>query len=148
LRLITLVFHDLPDEFACKQPIVLFDGECSLCSSSVRFILRHNNKSNLHFASQQSIDGMKLLMLAGKKVQQSDTLLLLQDSKLYGYSTAALKIAAHLGFPCRLLVIFMIFPVQIRDFAYRYIVRNRYTWFGRKTLYTTDTKYFQERFLS
>jgi predicted DCC family thiol-disulfide oxidoreductase YuxK len=148
LRLITLVFHDLPDEFACKQPIVLFDGECSLCSSSVRFILRHNNKSNLHFASQQSIDGMKLLMLAGKSFQHSDTLLLIQDNKLYGYSTAALKTAIHLGFPWRMFAILRIVPVLIRDSVYKYIARNRYTWFGRKSLCIHDAKGFQERFLS
>jgi predicted DCC family thiol-disulfide oxidoreductase YuxK len=148
LRLKTLVFHDLPDEFAHKQPIVLFDGECSLCSSSIRFILRNNYKGNLHFASQQSPAGMKLLKMAGKKFQQNDTLLLLQDNRLNVYSTAALKIATHLDFPWRLLVIFMIFPVQIRDFVYRYVARNRYAWFGRKTLCINDTKGFQERFLS
>jgi predicted DCC family thiol-disulfide oxidoreductase YuxK len=148
LRLKTLVFHDLPDEFACKQPIVLFDGECSLCSGSVRFILKYNNKGNLHYASRQSPAGIKLLLLAGKSFQHSDTLLLIQDNKLYGYSTAALKIAAHLALPWRLLVVFMIFPVQIRDFVYRYVARNRYSWFGRKSLCLNDTKGFQERFLS
>ena len=148
MRLKTQVFPDLPDELACKQPIVLFDGECSLCSNSIRFILRHNRKVNLNFASLQSPAGLKLLMLAGKTFQQSDTLLLIQDNKLYGYSTAALKIAAHLGFPWRLLVIFRIVPKQIRDSVYSYIARNRYKWFGRKSLCINDTNGFQKRFIS
>jgi predicted DCC family thiol-disulfide oxidoreductase YuxK len=91
---------------------------------------------------------MKLLILAGKKIQQNDTLLLLQDNKLFGYSTAALKIAAHLGFPWRIFVIFRIVPVLIRDSVYRHIARNRYSWFGRKSFCINYTKGFKERFIS
>jgi predicted DCC family thiol-disulfide oxidoreductase YuxK len=87
-------------------------------------------------------------MLAGKSCQHSDTVLLIQDNKLYGYSTAALKIATHLGFPWRMFAILRIVPVLIRDSVYKYIARNRYTWFGRKSLCIHDKKGFQERFLS
>jgi len=148
LQLKTLFFQDLPDELASKQPIVLFDGECSLCSFSVRFILRHNHTGNLNFASLQSPAGMKLLMQTGKTFQQSDTLLFLQDNNLYVYSTAALLITAHLGFPWRLLVVLKIVPILIRDSVYRYIARNRYKWFGRKSLCINDTKGFPGRFIS
>ena len=138
----------LPVDLAGKQPVVLFDGECSLCSSSVRFLLRHNQKGNLSFVSLQSEIGSQILLHAGKTFQSSDTLLLLQDNKLYGYSTAALKITEYLGFPLRLLRYLIIVPPVIRDSFYRFIARNRYRWFGRKSFCMPDDQGYQKRFLS
>jgi len=138
----------LSDDLAGKQPIVLFDGECSLCSNSVRFLLRHNHRENLSFVSLQSEIGSKILLKSGKSFQQTDTLLLLQDNKLYGYSTAVLKITAHLDFPLRLLKYLIIMPLVIRDFIYRFIAGNRYRWFGRESVCMPDDQGFQERFLT
>jgi predicted DCC family thiol-disulfide oxidoreductase YuxK len=138
----------LPVDLTGKQPLVLFDGDCSLCSSSVRFLLRHNHRENLSFVSLQSATGSEIILLAGTTFQKADTLLLLQDNKLYGYSTAALKITAHLGFPLRLLRYFLIVPPVIRDFIYRFISVNRYSWFGRKPFCMTDNQAYQKRFLS
>lgn len=144
----TRIFLDLPDELISKQPIVLFDGECSLCSRSVRFLLKYNQSGNLNFASLQSEIGSKVLDLAGKIFEKSDTLLLIQDNMVYGYSTAALKMTAHLGLPWRLIGIFLIVPVMIRDSIYKFIARNRYKWFGKESFCMTDKLYNQKRFLT
>jgi predicted DCC family thiol-disulfide oxidoreductase YuxK len=77
-----------------------------------------------------------------------DTLLLMQDSRVFSYSTAALKISAHLGFPWRLLGIFVIVPPKVRDAAYKIIARNRFKWFGRKSICLIDVKLNKQRFLS
>lgn len=138
----------LPDDVAKKQPIILFDDECALCSRSLRFVLRHNRSGNLCFASLQSEVGSEIVRRAGKTFQQSDTLLLMENNILYSYSTAALKIAAYLDFPWRLTGIFSIVPVPFRDLVYRYIAKNRYAWFGRKSFCLADEKEYQNRFLS
>ncbi len=138
----------LNEDLANKQPIVLFDGECSLCTGSVRFLLKHNYSGNLKFASIQSETGSKIINLAGKTFDKADTLLLLQGNELFGYSTAALKITAHLRFPWNLLRILIITPSFIRDGFYRFIAKNRYKWFGRKSLCQADKKEYQGRFLS
>ncbi len=138
----------IPDNLAVRQPIVLFDGECTLCSNSVRFLLRHNHSGNLSFASIQSIPGSKIVTLAGKVFDQADTLLLLQDNELFGFSTAALKITAHLGFPWKLLRILIFIPISIRDALYRFVAKNRYSWFGKKSFCLADKEGYQERFLS
>ena len=138
----------LSDKIKAMQPIVLFDGECSLCCSSVRFLIKYNKKGNLNFASLQSEAGLMILRNAGKDVQHSDTLLFLENNTLYSYSTAALKITAHLTYPWRMLGIFSIIPVAIRDLFYKIIAKNRYKWFGRKSYCMTDVKGIQNRFLS
>ncbi|MDO9258254.1 MAG: DCC1-like thiol-disulfide oxidoreductase family protein [Bacteroidales bacterium] len=137
----------LSDDLANMQPIVLFDGECALCSRAVRFLLRHNHSGNLRFTSIQSEFGSVIVKLAGKTYEQSDTLLFLQDNMLYGHSAAALKLTAHLRFPWCLLRIFILVPPIVRDAFYRFIAKNRYNWFGRKSFCRTDETRYKERFL-
>lgn len=148
MRINILNIHDLSDKIKAKQPIVLFDGECSLCSSSVKFLIEHNKSCNLNFTSLQSDAGLRILKNAGKSFQQSDTLLFLEDNNLYSYSTAALKITAHLAYPWRMLGIFIIIPASLRDSIYRIIAKNRYKWFGRKSYCMTDGDGIQSRFLN
>ncbi len=131
--------NNLSEDLANKQPIVLFDGECTLCSRAIKFLRRNNHAGNLRFTSIKSESGSGIIKLAGKAFDQSDTLLLLQDNILYGYSAAALKLTAHLRFPWNLLRIFIIIPPTVRDALYRFIAKNRYNWFGRKASCTTDT---------
>ncbi len=138
---------ELPSELASRQPIVLFDDECNLCNRSVRFLIRHNKKRNLSFSSLRSKSGSTVLRLAGKNIHQTDTLLLMQDNMLYGYSTAALKISSNLDFPLRLAEVLLIVPALIRDTIYRFIAKNRYKWFGKKSFCNTDAGGFKDRFL-
>jgi len=138
---------NLPEKLSAKQPIVLFDGECTLCSHSVQFLLRNNRSGNLNFTSLQSETGSEIVKLAGKTYSQADTLLLLQDNKIYGYSTAALKITAHLGLPWSLTRVFLIVPPIIRDTLYQFVAKNRYKWFGRESFCTIEEKGYQKRFL-
>jgi predicted DCC family thiol-disulfide oxidoreductase YuxK len=139
---------NLPKEIEVKQPIVFFDGECTLCSSSVKFLYRHNYSGNLRFAPIQSGVGSEIMKLAVKTYDQSETLLLLEDNMLYSHSTAALKLTTHLRFPWNLLRIFILVPPVIRDTFYSFIAKNRYNWFGRKSFCITDDKVYQNRFLS
>lgn len=128
-----------------RQPIVFFDGQCNLCNSSVRFIIRQNYKENINFASLQSQAGIKIKALAGKA--KADSLLLLQDNIVYDHSTAALKIAAQLEFPWHLLRIFILIPKPARDAIYNFIARNRYRWFGRKPLCFTHKAAYSVRII-
>jgi predicted DCC family thiol-disulfide oxidoreductase YuxK len=139
---------ELPGTLKNFQPIVFFDGDCTLCSSSVKFLIKHNQNASLNFASLNSDAGLSILKYKAKDMLQSDTILFLEDNILYSYSTAALKITAHLAYPWRLLGIFTIIPAGIRDYVYRFIARKRYKWFGRKSYCMPDVKALQGRFLS
>lgn len=138
----------IPAEIASRQPIVFFDGECSLCSSSVRFLLRHNHKGNLTFSSLQSVTGTKISALAGKIAQPPDSILFLVDNNLFDYSTAALKIAEHLSFPWKAVTVFYLIPAFLRDKIYRYVAKNRYSWFGQKPFCSPEDKDYSTRILN
>lgn len=114
-----------------NHSVVLFDGVCNLCNSSVQFIIRRDSKGRFRFASLQSEIGKKLLDKFHFSAETSDTIILIENDKLYIKSTAALRIARKLDKLWFLLYAFIILPTSFRDLIYDFIARNRYKWFGK-----------------
>ena len=137
-----------PWEADCQKPLVLFDGECNLCESSLQFLIKHNHSGNLSFATLQSAKESEVLKHAGLPVSEYDSLLLWEDNKLYSYSTAVLKISKHLDFPWNMIRMLLFVPATIRDPIYRFLAKRRYKWFGKKSLCTIPTPFYTERFQS
>ncbi len=76
-----------------------------------------------------------------------DTLLLIDNEKVFTRSTAALRIARHLRFPINLCYVFILVPRIIRDRIYDYISNNRYRWFGKSASCMLPTTENKARFL-
>ena len=55
-------------------------------------------------------DATKALVLGANGNGDPDTIVLLEDGKAYTHSTAALRIAAHLGAPWRWALVFYVIP--------------------------------------
>lgn len=115
-----------------NHPIILFDGVCNLCNSSVQFVINHDKKNQFRFASLQSTIGEKLLVQHHLNTNNYNSFILIDEGKAYTRSTAALKVAQKLSSPWTLLYIFIIVPPFIRNAVYDLIARNRYKWFGKK----------------
>ncbi len=112
-----------------KYPVVLFDGVCNLCSTSVQFIISHDRKKQFRFASLQSEIGQKVLKHFNLPSNDLNSFVLLQDGKIYTKSTAALLLAKKFNGLWKLFYVFMIVPRFIRDAVYKFIAHNRYRWF-------------------
>jgi len=115
------------------QRVILFDGECNFCDSSVQFIIKRDPYAYFHFASLQSEIGVALTKKYGVP-EEVDSLVYIEKNKTYTKSGAALRIAKKLDGLWHLLFIFILVPRPIRDGVYAYIARNRYKWFGKKEL--------------
>ena len=113
------------------KPLVIFDGVCHLCQSSVQFIILRDPKGIFNFVPMQSSTAQNILQIMYPEVIAGDTVLLVEDGEIYGRSAAALRICRRLTRPWRWLWIFRYVPETIRDGIYRFIARNRYKWFGR-----------------
>lgn len=74
-----------------RQRIILFDGVCNLCNASVDFILQREKSPIFRFASIQSEAGQKLLQSCGLPAHYNQTVILIDDGKIYFGSTAALN---------------------------------------------------------
>ena len=126
--------------------VVLFDGVCNLCNSSVDFIVRHERSNTLKFASLQSKVGKRIVLESGLE-EVPDSILFYRGGKLYVRSTAVLMVAGFLSFPWMLAVVFRIFPRVLRDAAYKTIADNRYKWFGKRDTCRVPTSAEQAKFL-
>lgn len=127
--------------------IVLFDGVCNLCNGSVQFIIRNDKEGKLKFASLQSDNGQQLLSRYSIDRSKVDSIVFIDQGKAYIESTAALRIAGYLDGLWKILVVFRIVPVFIRDAVYRWIARNRYRWFGKQDSCMMPEPGVRERFL-
>ncbi len=114
------------------ENVIIFDGVCNLCNSSIDFILRHDRKSVFSFTANQHPTGKEILTHFGLPVAEVGTIFYLEKGKLYKKSTAVLRLARHLHFPYNLSFAFLIVPRFIRDAVYGLIAKNRYNWFGKR----------------
>jgi predicted DCC family thiol-disulfide oxidoreductase YuxK len=111
--------------------IILFDGVCNFCNSSVQFIMRKEKRAELKFASLQSATGQKLLSEYGVAQDGHGTLVYIKNGKAYTRSSAALRITKKFRGIWPAMSAFLIVPSFIRDFFYNIIARNRYKWWGK-----------------
>ncbi|MBW7907559.1 MAG: DUF393 domain-containing protein [Kiritimatiellae bacterium] len=118
---------------ACVEPVsvILFDGECNLCSAVVRFVLRWEREPFCRFASLQSELGKQLVRDAGGNAERLDTFHFIRNGQLLGRSEAALAVANYLRWPWRAVRILGVLPRRWRDWLYDFIAKNRFRWFGR-----------------
>lgn len=80
-------------------------------------------------------------------VSGNESVVVIEGEKAYRHSSAALRIAKHLGGGWKLFYGLIIFPKFIRDGVYQWIAKNRYKWYGRKTECMVPTDDLRERFL-
>ena len=114
------------------KSVLLFDGYCNLCSGSVVFILKRERKDTFRFASLQSAFAQNLLEEYRINGEAPDSIILIENNKVYYQSTAALRIVKQLKWPWPLIYGLIIIPRFIRDPVYGFIARNRYKWFGKR----------------
>jgi len=137
----------MPDDSAFDPGIVLFDGVCNLCNSSVQFILRRDPKKKFRFASMQSEPGQALLKKMGLLLEKFDTFVLIQNGKAYTQSTAALRTLRQISWPWPLLYPLILVPAFLRNAVYTFIARRRYRWFGKKDSCALPKPEWRDRFL-
>lgn len=117
---------------ARAHPVVVFDGDCVLCSANARFILRHDRRGHFRLATMQSGAGAALMARFGIDPLDPETFILVEGDRVRRNSDAALAIAEGLGWPWNALGALRIVPRALRDAIYRLVARNRYRWFGRR----------------
>lgn len=114
------------------HPVVLFDGVCNLCNGTVRFLLRRDRGGRLRFASLQSPPGESLLAECGYDANPLAGIVVVDAHGCHRKSDAILRIAAHLGWPYRLLTPTRWVPQTVRDRLYDFVATHRYGWFGTR----------------
>lgn len=131
-----------------KHKVILFDGVCNLCNSSINLIIKNDKKDVFRFASLQSDFGQNLLSKYYLDSNIIDSIVLIDKNHCYTKSSAALRISKNMSGAYPLLFGFIIIPPFIRNWVYDYIAKNRYKWYGKKESCMIPTPELKDKFLS
>lgn len=129
------------------EAIILFDGICNLCNSSVQYVIKHDRAGIFKFATLQSETGLDLLRKYDLSSSDLNSFILIRNGQAFTKSTAALKVTKELKGMIKILYGFIIVPSIIRNVVYNIIAKNRYKWFGKKDTCMVPTAALEERFL-
>ena len=113
-----------------ENGVILYDGDCLLCSRWVKWVVRHDPEGIFRFTAIASTHGRTMATSLGIDADKPDTNAVILDGRAHLYSDAALAIAGRLpgyGWTRALKAI----PRPLRDAFYKLIARNRIRWFGR-----------------
>ena len=66
-----------------KHKIILFDGVCNLCNSSVTFAIKRDKNDIFRFAALQSEIGMQLISKFKIDTSQTDSIILVEGNDYY-----------------------------------------------------------------
>lgn len=128
--------------------ILLFDGVCNFCNSTVNFVIKHDKKDKFRFAPLQSESGNTISNKFNLNASNLDTMILIENGIVYTKSSAALRVNLHLNGLYPLLYGFVIVPSFIRDAIYKYVANHRYKWFGKRETCMIPDENIKRKFIS
>ncbi len=135
-------------ELPPDKKIILFDGVCNLCDSSVQYIIKQDKKDVFRFVALQSELGEKILKHIGFDSSKTDSVILYEPGIAYfTKAQAVLKIAKEFGGWISLLAGFSIFPKSIQNLAYDFVAKNRYKWYGKNESCMMPNEEISRKFL-
>lgn len=111
--------------------VIVFDGDCVLCSQGAHFVHRHDKAMRFKFTAIQSPYGRALAQRFAIHADAPETYAVVLDGRAYFRSDATIALLRALpgwGWTA----VLRIFPRLLRDWVYDRIARNRYQWFGRR----------------
>jgi predicted DCC family thiol-disulfide oxidoreductase YuxK len=112
---------------------LIFDADCVLCSSAVRFVLAHERSATVCFVNAWSATGLAIAKTHGlSRADLDETFLVVRGSRAFVRSDAAFEVARELRAPWSWVRVFRIVPRPLRDALYTFTAKRRYRWFGQR----------------
>jgi len=111
-------------------PLLLYDGTCGFCASTVQFVLRHDSRAKtLRFASLQGTIGTAIRD-RHPELAAADSVVWLEtpdDAAPLVRSAAGLRVLSYLGGGWKALAgIARVMPKGVRDWGYDLVARHRH----------------------
>jgi predicted DCC family thiol-disulfide oxidoreductase YuxK len=111
--------------------ILLFDGVCNLCNSSVLFVIKRDANKQIRYAAIQSKQGMMLMKKYGIEEAYLGSLIFIDEGKVYLRSTGALRLCKYLKGLWPMFYVLILVPPFIRNAVYDTVSKYRYRIFGK-----------------
>jgi predicted DCC family thiol-disulfide oxidoreductase YuxK len=114
------------------ENLILYDGKCNLCNSTLQFILKRDKLKIFHYLPLQSSQAEELLKTIQFDQSGIDSVIFIENGRAYIKFEAFFRIANKLGGFFKMMTVFRILPQKFSDWMYDVIAKNRYNWFGKK----------------
>ncbi|MFK7842042.1 MAG: thiol-disulfide oxidoreductase DCC family protein [Sphingorhabdus sp.] len=131
-RSLDLTGHPESVHIPKKLPLIVFDSDCVLCSRSMRILAWMDRKNIFRLTPAQGDIGQAIYQSLDMPIDDYETFLVVEQSRVWGKSDAILQIIYRLGWPWRVLAVLRFIPRSIRDAIYMLVARHRYRIFGRR----------------
>lgn len=131
-----------------NKKIILFDGVCNLCNTTVQFVIKKDKDDLFRFTALQSEAGKRLLTKRNIDTENIDSIIFIEPNvAYYTKSTAALKIGKDLKGLRTLSSILLWLPESFRNIVYDFVAKNRYKWYGKKESCMIPTQELKNKFI-
>lgn len=111
--------------------LVIYDGMCGFCDSSIQFILENKPSEKLRFVAFQSEIG-QFLVAKFKMESTLDSIILIENQKYFKKSKAIFRILKHVNSRLSYLQYLNLLPTKLIDFGYDIIAKYRYKLVAQK----------------
>lgn len=101
--------------------ILIYDGECNMCSKFIRFIVYINRNPHLYitdFNSSWTKENIKL-------DPNIDSMIFISKDKRYIYTNSILHLIAETNILLKPILILKLIPRPLRDKGYKILAKNR-----------------------
>ena len=125
---------ELPPDLTARiagRDLIVFDGECVLCSRFFRFILGVDKARRFHFAHAQSELGAEIYRALDLPVDEYETNIVIVEGRIYQRLDAFAAAMRAVDWPWKALAAVRLIPEPLRSWLYHRVARNRYAVFGR-----------------
>lgn len=116
-----------------EELIIVYDDTCGFCSGAALFLMKRDKNSNFNIIGRSTEQASELI--AKFDVSRSDSVILLENDKIYFKSEAVFYASRKLPFPWKLLSILRCLPRAFTDFVYDFVARNRKQLGGSNSCY-------------
>ncbi|WP_041768063.1 thiol-disulfide oxidoreductase DCC family protein [Pseudovibrio sp. FO-BEG1] len=133
--------------FPDQGPVSVMDASCGLCAKGAAWIARNDRNQEFRIIPLQSKLGEALASHYGLDPANPSSWLYLENRTAYTSLDALVHVGERLGGIWKALRILMILPKPLRDRMYSVVARNRYKFFGRTDLCSTQDPELRKRLL-
>ena len=125
--------------------IIVFDGECLICNSFYKWVIRNDKKNVFMFTNTQSKFYSKNSNINKSK---DSIIVIINNNKILYESDAIAYIFRKTKTQLAIRILISIFPKFISNFFYRILAKNRYKIFGKKEKCYMPTEKEMNKFIS
>lgn len=130
-----------------KEPLIVFDGICVLCSRFIVWVLANDRQEQFFFTTAQSSLGQALYRHFELNSQEFETNLVIVEGQVKMRMQAFFLVCETIGYPWRFLCVLNVLPNVVLDWVYERIKRNRYAVFGQRETCMVPGPDIQDRFI-